>query len=164
MDRSILVRNYKKEDIDYIIERHRVIYDKEYGFSSEFMDYVEKYVKEFDKNHDEAMENIWIAETGGKRVGMIAIAKAEEDTAQLRWFLIEPEMRGKGLGRRLMKTAVDFCKEKVKELGGCKITIGIIEENTVLRDWYAANGFVHTGTKKFDHMPFTAGFMEWRVG
>ena len=34
MDRSILVRNYKKEDIDYIIERHRVIYDKEYGFSS----------------------------------------------------------------------------------------------------------------------------------
>jgi GNAT superfamily N-acetyltransferase len=43
---------------------------------------------------------------------MIAIAKAEEDTAQLRWFLIEPEMRGKGLGHRLMKTAVDFCKEK----------------------------------------------------
>ena len=54
-----------------------------------------------------------------------------------------------------------YSKTKVKKLGGSKITIGIVEENTVLKDWYTANGFVHTGTKKFDHMPFTVGFMEW---
>jgi len=45
-------------------------------------------------------------------VGTIAVAKADDHTAQLRWFLIEPEVRGKGLGHRLMKTAVDFCNEK----------------------------------------------------
>ncbi|HOO12039.1 MAG TPA: hypothetical protein PK684_03695 [Bacillota bacterium] len=67
MDGPVLIRSYKKEDIDYIIERHRELYDKEYGFSSEFVDYVEKYVKEFDKGHDEARENIWIAEADGKR-------------------------------------------------------------------------------------------------
>lgn len=67
MDGPVLIRSYKKEDIDYIIERHRELYDKEYGFSSEFVDYVEKYVKEFDKDHDEARENIWIAEADGKR-------------------------------------------------------------------------------------------------
>ncbi len=22
-------------------------------------------------------------------------------------------------------------------------------------------GFVHTGTKKFDHLPFTSGYLEW---
>lgn len=146
MDRSILVRNYKKEDIDYIIERHRVIYDKEYGFSSEFMDYVEKYVKEFDKNHDEAMENIWIAETGGKRVGMIAIAKAEEDTAQLRWFLIEPEMRGKGLGHRLMKMAVDFCKEK----GYRHVFLWTVDILEAARHLYQAYGFALTETVEND--------------
>jgi len=43
------------------------------------------------------------------------------------------------------------------------ITIGIIEENTRLKEWYKAYGFVHTGTKKFEHMPFTAGFMELNV-
>ena len=46
---------------------------------------------------------------------------------------------------------LDFCKAKVRELGGNIITIGIVEENTILKDWYAANGFVHTGIKKFDH-------------
>ncbi len=39
----------------------------------------------------------------------------------------------------------------------------IIEENTVLKNWYIANGFVHTGTKKFDHLPFTTGYLEWKV-
>ena len=72
---------------------------------------------------------------------------------------ILPEWRHYGYGKRLL----DFCKEKVKELGGNKITIGIVEENTVLKDWYAANGFIHTGTKQFEHLPFTVGYMEWSV-
>ena len=42
------------------------------------------------------------------------------------------------------------------------IKIGIIEESTVLKNWYISNGFVHTGTKKFDHLPFTSGYLEWR--
>ena len=68
-----------------------------------------------------------------------------------------PEWRHYGYGKKLL----DFCKIKVKELGGSKITIGIVEENTVLKDWYIANGFVYTGTKKFDHLPLTVGFMDW---
>ncbi len=73
---------------------------------------------------------------------------------------ILPEWRHYGYGKRM----IDFCKEKVKELSGNKITIGIVEENTVLKDWYTANGFIHTGTKIFEHLPFTVGYMEWRVG
>jgi len=29
-----------------------------------------------------------------------------------------------------------------------------------LRQWYALQGYVHTGTKKFDFFPFTCGYME----
>jgi len=50
-----------------------------------------------------------------------------------------------------------------KQLSGIKINIGIIEDNTVLKNWYAANGFIRIGTKKFDHMPITVGYMEWEV-
>jgi ribosomal protein S18 acetylase RimI-like enzyme len=64
-----------------------------------------------------------------------------------------------GYGKKLL----DFCKAKAKELGSRKIIIGIVEDNTVLKNWYTANGFTHTGTKKFDHLPFTVGFMEWRT-
>lgn len=108
----VTIRTYKAEDLGYIINRHRELYDTEYGFGSEFSDYVEKYVLKFSEQHDESMENIWIAEADGKPVGMIAIIKADEKTAQLRWFLIEPHMRGLGLGYKLMNTVMDFCKEK----------------------------------------------------
>jgi N-acetylglutamate synthase-like GNAT family acetyltransferase len=145
-DGSLLIRSYRKDDVDYIIDRHRELYDKEYGFSSDFVDYVEKYVKEFDKNHDETKENIWIAEAGGKRVGMIALVKAAEDTAQLRWFLIEPEMRGKGLGHRLMKTLIDFSKEK----GYKHIFLWTVDILKAARHLYKYYGFKLTETVEND--------------
>ena len=37
--------------------------------------------------------------------------------------------------------------------------IGIVEENQVLRKWYEAYGFLHTGTEKFDFFPFTCGYL-----
>ena len=49
---------------------------------------------------------------------------------------------------------------KAKKAGYKKMSIGIVEENRVLRNWYEYNGFVHTGTKKFDFFPFTCGYME----
>jgi GNAT superfamily N-acetyltransferase len=110
--KPITIRTYEAKDIYYIINRHRELYDGEYGFGSEFSDYVEKYVLKFDEHHDKDKENIWIAEAEGKPMGMIAIVRADDTTAQLRWFLIEPHMRGMGLGFKLMKTAIDFCKEK----------------------------------------------------
>jgi uncharacterized repeat protein (TIGR04076 family) len=64
-----------------------------------------------------------------------------------------------GYGKKLL----DFCKAKVLELGGNTIKLDSIEENKVLKDWYIANGFIHTGTKKYEHLPFTVGFMEWRA-
>lgn len=108
----VTIRTYEPQDLEYIINRHRELYDLEYGFGSEFSDYVEKYVLKFDEHHDESKENIWIAEAEGKPIGMIAIVSVDASTAQLRWFLIEPHMRGIGLGYKLMKTAVDFCREK----------------------------------------------------
>lgn len=29
-----------------------------------------------------------------------------------------------------------------------------------LKNWYLKNGFIHIGTKKFDHLPLAVGFME----
>lgn len=94
---------------------------------------------------------------GDKIIGFASLTDMSNGTYEMNNVSVLPEYRHYGYGKKLL----DFCKTKVKQLGGCKITIGIVEENTVLKDWYAANGFVHTGTRKFDHLPFTAGFMEW---
>jgi ribosomal protein S18 acetylase RimI-like enzyme len=70
-----------------------------------------------------------------------------------------PEWRHGGYGKKLL----DFCKAKVIEMGGNKITLGIVEENIVVKEWYTANGFTHMGTQAFPQLPFVVGFMEWRA-
>ncbi len=92
----------------------------------------------------------------GKIVGFIQLEKANDKTYYLEKVAVLPEARHQGCGRQLL----DFAKYKVRELGGEKIGIAIIEENTRLKNWYTVNGYIHTGTKSFDHLPFTVGFME----
>jgi len=139
---GVILRNYEQKDIDYIINRHEVLYQTEYNFLPRFTEYVSIYVNKFNKHHDEKRENIWIAEKDGKQVGVIAVVKADEDTAQLRWFLIEPYMRGIGLGQKMLNTAIDFCKEK-----GYKhvflLTVSILE---AARHIYRQRGFKMTET------------------
>jgi len=92
--------------------------------------------------------------------GFVSLTRVGDDEYELNNLSVVPEHRHRGYGRQLL----DYCKDRVREFGGHKITIGIVEENTVLRDWYAANGFAHKGVKKFPHQPFTAGYMEWTDG
>ncbi len=102
----------------------------------------------------------------GKIVGFCELNRQKAGEYSLGKLAVLAEHRHRGYGRML----VDHCKtvagkEAAEEgiAGGEKILISIIEENTVLKDWYAGNGFVHTGTKKFEHLPFTCGFMEWNT-
>ena len=90
-------------------------------------------------------------------VGYVSLSNKNDGVYELHNLAVLPDNRHKGYGKQLL----DFCKVKVNELGGSKITIGIIEEHTVLKNWYAANGFVHIGIKTFANLPFTVGFMEW---
>jgi len=45
-------------------------------------------------------------------VGSIAIVEDSDEIAQLRWFLLTPELRGKGVGKRLVEEALGFCREQ----------------------------------------------------
>ena len=93
-----------------------------------------------------------------KIVGYMSLSKESDDAFELHNLAVLPAYRHKGFGKLLL----DYAKTALKSFGGSVIKIGIIEENTVLKNWYMANGFVPTRTKKFDHLPFTSGYLEWR--
>ncbi|MGF7144552.1 ribosomal protein S18 acetylase RimI-like enzyme [Anaerotaenia torta] len=95
----------------------------------------------------------------GKLVGYVSLMDRGSGVYEMNAVSVLPEYRHLKYGKALL----DFCKEKVKELGGNKITIGIIEESTVLKEWYMANGFIPTGTRKFEHLPFIVGYLEWNA-
>ena len=96
---------------------------------------------------------------GGLLVGYVALTKSGRRAYKLDHLAVLPEYRHRGYGRQLL----DFCKGKAKALKAKKLTLGMIDENTKLKDWYAANGFVHTGTKKIEGLPFTPGYMEYII-
>lgn len=95
----------------------------------------------------------------GDIIGYVALSKKDGDTYELHNLAVLPEYRHCGYGKELL----DFCKAKVKELGGNKLILDMINENVRLKNWYASNGFIHTGTTKFDHKPFVTGFMEMKI-
>ena len=92
-----------------------------------------------------------------KPVAFVQLVKNLDGSAEMEKLAVLPELRHRGYGREL----VEFIKVKSAELGADKIVIGIIEENTRLKSWYQAAGFLHTGTRIFPHLPFTVGFMEY---
>ena len=143
---EITIRDYEQKDIDFIINRHEVLYQSEFGFTAEFTDYVRIYVNKFIEHHDKERENIWIAEQDGKQVGVIAVVKEDDATAQLRWFLIETDMRGMGLGKKMVDLALDFCKEKdYKHV--FLLTLSILK---TARHIYSRSGFKLTETTDVD--------------
>lgn len=152
------VRAYQLPDCLDVIHKSFATVAEEFGLTREncpkhtsFM-IIETLKEQFD-----AGDPMFAIYDTGKIVGYFSLSYFENGIFDLLNLAVLPEYRHKGYGKQLL----DYAKGKVRENGGRKITIGIIEENAVLKEWYLKNGFIHTGTKKFDHLPFTVGFMEW---
>ena len=99
--------NLKPDDIESIAELHRTVYGQEYGFDATFKQYVAEPLTEFVRRRSRR-ERLWIAERDGRIIGCVAVVAASPETAQLRWFLVEPRERGLGLGCRLLNVAIAF--------------------------------------------------------
>jgi ribosomal protein S18 acetylase RimI-like enzyme len=90
------------------------------------------------------------------QVGFVAIEKADDRVYYLDKLAILPGFRHKGYGKSLVR----FVSSYVKKRDGQKVSLGMIDESAVLKNWYQQLGFKETGTKNFEHLPFTVCFME----
>ncbi len=97
-------------DVEAVAVLHSRVYSREYGFDHTFEEYVAGPLAEFARCGSNR-SRIWIAERDGRIAGCIAIVPVSLHTAQLRWFLVDRETRGLGLGRRLLHEAVAFCRD-----------------------------------------------------
>jgi GNAT superfamily N-acetyltransferase len=102
----------KPGDLGYVIYRHGKLYGEEYKYGVSFEAYVGAGMYEFYKNYDPELDRVWICEHNNRIVGFVLLMHREHNTAQLRYFYLEPEYRGIGLGKKLMELYMNFLKEK----------------------------------------------------
>ncbi|MDO1450163.1 bifunctional helix-turn-helix transcriptional regulator/GNAT family N-acetyltransferase [Rhodocytophaga aerolata] len=106
--RQLTIRTQlQSADLGYLIYLHGLLYQKEYKYGIDFEAYVIESVYEFYKQYDPATNRIWLAEDEGKTVASLALMNRGK-AAQLRYFLMLPEYRGQGLGKRMMDLFMEF--------------------------------------------------------
>jgi N-acetylglutamate synthase-like GNAT family acetyltransferase len=111
IDQSLSVRHhFLPGDVGFITYLHAVLYAPEQGWDHTFDSYVAIPLAEF-AMRDSPQERIWMLEKEGRIAGCVAIVKASEREAQLRWLLLSPDMRKMGLGRWLVEQALAFCRD-----------------------------------------------------
>src|SRR5262245_30971190 len=96
-------------DLGTIVHLHGVLYAREHGLDSTFEPYVAKPLADFVLS---GSGRLWLAEEEGRIVGSIALVDAGPGMGQLRWFLVVPEARGTGLGRRLLEEALAYARQR----------------------------------------------------
>ena len=106
--KDITIRTHLRPgDIGYVTYLHGILYKQEYDYGIEFESYVAAGLYEFYKNYDPEKNRVWVCEHDGQMIGFLLLM-ARGEAAQLRYFLIRPEYRGLGLGKKLMELYMEF--------------------------------------------------------
>jgi peptidyl-dipeptidase Dcp len=97
-------------DLGYVIHRHGKLYGDEYGYGVSFESYVAGGLHEFYRAYDPSKDRVWIAEHDHRIVGFLLLMHREDKVAQLRYFYLEADYRGIGLGKKMMSMYMDFLR------------------------------------------------------
>ena len=133
----IVLRAHQPGDMGWIVERHGALYYEQDRWGAAFEALVAGIVKDFLENFDPAREYCWIAERGGVRVGCVFVVKQSASVAKLRLLIVEPSVRGAGLGRRLVEECIAFARAK----GYKKLVLWTHAHLAAARAIYKAAGF-----------------------
>ena len=112
-DRQVkIISGYQPGALGRIVELHGIYYKKHWDFGLFFEAKAATEMAEFLNRFDEAKDGFWLAELDGQVVGGLSIdaGKPGQDGARLRWFIIDEGCQGLGVGRLLMRAAMDHCR------------------------------------------------------
>lgn len=84
----------------------------------------------------------WTAlDESGERIGHIGLVRTAPGSARIARVIVAPVRRGTGLGRELMRAAID----RGRELGLAALTLNVVAENATAIGLYSSLSFADTG-------------------
>jgi ribosomal protein S18 acetylase RimI-like enzyme len=79
----------------------------------------------------------FVTTVDNKIVGMGALRKIDETTAEIKRMRVEPSMQGKGIGKLILDKLI----ERAKELGYKKLVLDVAEKQKGAQHLYESRGF-----------------------
>ena len=140
LDDIVIRTELRSGDIGYITYLHGLLYKAECSYGLPFEAYVAQGLAEFYKQYDPVADGVWVCEHGERIVGFLALMHRPGPAAQLRYFLLLPEYRGIGLGKKLM----GLYMEQVKQAGYQRIFLWTTSEQETAISLYKRYGFALT--------------------
>jgi DNA-binding MarR family transcriptional regulator/GNAT superfamily N-acetyltransferase len=111
-----VIRGYRSGIVGRCLEMHMAYYSRTAGFGSFFEATVARGLGDLCVRLEEKGNDVWAAMDGEKIVGTIWVdgqdLGRDGKKAHLRAFIVSDEVRGGGVGRRLIEKAVEFVDEK----------------------------------------------------
>jgi len=134
-----LVKGYVPGSIGRVAELHGTYSHEHWNFTVFFEAKVTSELSEFLGRYDEKCDDFWTASLKGRVEGSITIdgIHAEKDGAHPWWFIISDVLRGRGIGNRLIKEALNFCRNK----GYRRVYLWTFEGLDAARHLYEKSGF-----------------------
>jgi N-acetylglutamate synthase-like GNAT family acetyltransferase len=124
-------------DLGWIVHRHGVLYAQEYGWDIQCEALIAGIAAAFVQQHDPERERCWLAEQDGAIAGCVFLVSQSETVAKLRLLLVEPAVRGQGIGTRLVEECVSFARQ----VGYRTISLWTNDVLLAARRIYTAAGF-----------------------
>lgn len=157
--KTVDLKPFTPADADWLVRQHGDNYAKAEGFDHTFGPLVARILADFVTDHDPTFERGWIAWQGDQRLGSIFCVRLDDQAAKLRLFLLVPQARGLGLGRKLL----DQCMGFARECGYKRMSLWTHESHKAACALYAKTGW--TCTKSEPVVSFGVSLVEqaWEI-
>jgi GNAT superfamily N-acetyltransferase len=113
-DTPEIVSGFRPGYLGRIAQMHGEFYAGAWGSGTGFEALMARELADFYEGYDPAQDLLLTAHVGGRLVSSIAVngSRSERtDAARLRWFLTESAHQGRGIGSRLLRQALGFCRD-----------------------------------------------------
>ena len=139
-------RELRPGDTEAIAAMHGEVYRGEYRLGPTFVtDIIDNLRTAVDAGWPQR-GSVWLVERDGALAGSMALTEESRGVACLRWVLLRPQLRGAGLGRRLVTEALVEADESGYEL----VYLETFSDLTEAARIYRCLGFEVTATREDD--------------
>lgn len=158
MHEKIHIINYVPGALGQIVALHGTYYAKYWKLGLYFEAKVAEEMGQFLGRFNEQTDGAWFAQVDDNIVGGIFIDghQKDDDGARLRWFVIDPDYQGYGIGKQLLNTAMTFCKEKQFQ----RVYLTTFAGLNTARHLYEKHGFKLCGEMDGQHLTGSSDLTE----